>query len=76
MAWNAERFFQWRKWKDYGSGVAGDLFVHLFSGTHFITGFPWSDACDGDRSGCGSGRMGAMRMMFCWRCSITPKAST
>ncbi len=35
---NAEQFFQWRKWKAYGSGVAGDLFVHLFSGTHFITG--------------------------------------
>ncbi|MGD0630653.1 MAG: Gfo/Idh/MocA family oxidoreductase [Terracidiphilus sp.] len=35
---NAEHFFQWRKWKAYGSGVAGDLFVHLFSGTHFITG--------------------------------------
>jgi predicted dehydrogenase len=33
-----EQFFQWRKWKAYGSGVAGDLFVHLFSGTHFITG--------------------------------------
>ena len=33
---NAEHFFQWRKWKAFGSGVAGDLFVHLFSGTHFI----------------------------------------
>ncbi len=38
IPWNPERFFQWRKWHDYGSGVAGDLFVHLFSGTHFITG--------------------------------------
>ena len=38
VPFNAERFFQWRKWKAYGSGVAGDLFVHLFSGTHFITG--------------------------------------
>jgi predicted dehydrogenase len=38
ISFNAEQFFQWRKWKAYGSGVAGDLFVHLFSGTHFITG--------------------------------------
>ncbi|HEV2645051.1 MAG TPA: Gfo/Idh/MocA family oxidoreductase [Acidobacteriaceae bacterium] len=38
VPFSGERFFQWRKWKDYGSGVAGDLFVHLFSGTHFITG--------------------------------------
>jgi predicted dehydrogenase len=38
VPFNAEHFFQWRKWKAYGSGVAGDLFVHLFSGTHFITG--------------------------------------
>jgi predicted dehydrogenase len=38
ISFNAEHFFQWRKWKAYGTGVAGDLFVHLFSGTHFITG--------------------------------------
>jgi predicted dehydrogenase len=38
IPFNAEQFFQWRKWKAYGSGVAGDLFVHLFSGTHLITG--------------------------------------
>ena len=38
IPYNGEHFFQWRKWKAYGSGVAGDLFVHLFSGTHFITG--------------------------------------
>ena len=38
IPFNAEQFFQWRKWKAYGSGVAGDLFVHLFSGAHFITG--------------------------------------
>jgi predicted dehydrogenase len=37
IPFNGEHFFQWRKWKAYGSGVAGDLFVHLFSGTHFIT---------------------------------------
>ena len=38
IPFNAEQFFQWRKWKAYGTGVAGDLFVHLFSGTHFVTG--------------------------------------
>lgn len=32
------RFFRWRCYRDYGAGLAGDLFVHLLSGIHFITG--------------------------------------
>ena len=34
----AARFFRWRCFADYGEGLAGDLFVHLISGIHFITG--------------------------------------
>jgi len=37
-AFDANRFFRWRCFTDYGEGLAGDLFVHLISGIHFITG--------------------------------------
>ena len=37
MAFDAKKFFWWRAFKEVGTGVAGDLFIHLLSGTHLIT---------------------------------------
>src|SRR5213596_889462 len=31
-------FARWRCWKEYGTGVAGDLLVHLISGMQFMLG--------------------------------------
>jgi len=37
-AFDPYRFARWRCWKEYGTGVAGDLLVHLVSGMMFMLG--------------------------------------
>jgi predicted dehydrogenase len=38
IPFDAARFFRWRCFKDYGEGLAGDLFVHLLSGIQCVSG--------------------------------------
>lgn len=36
IPFDAQRFLAWRNWKDYGTTIAGDLFVHVISSVHYI----------------------------------------
>jgi predicted dehydrogenase len=36
LLYDPKRFFRWRCFRDYGTGVCGDLFVHLLSSLHYI----------------------------------------
>ena len=38
-AFDAKIFARWRCWKEYGTGLAGDLLVHLVSGMNFMLGW-------------------------------------
>jgi len=35
---NPTHWARWRCWIDYGTGVAGDLFVHMLTYIHYVTG--------------------------------------
>jgi predicted dehydrogenase len=38
IAFDAERFFRWRCWWEYGTGIAGDLMSHQWDGVNMILG--------------------------------------
>ena len=42
VPFNPLHFARWRCWKEYGTGVAGDLMVHLISGMLYTLG--WNEA--------------------------------
>lgn len=46
---DAARFFQFRNWWDYGTGIAGDEYVHLLSRVHYLMGiqYPVSAVANG-----------------------------
>jgi predicted dehydrogenase len=64
------RFFRWRNYRDYGTGMSGDLYVHLFSSLHFVTSSigPRQVISTADS---GTGRMAARCLMCSWACLIT-----
>ena len=39
IPFDQHRFARWRCWKEYGTGVGGDLMVHLISGMQYTLGW-------------------------------------
>jgi len=37
-AYDPKKLFWWRNYRDFGTGVSGDLYVHLVTGIHYVTG--------------------------------------
>jgi predicted dehydrogenase len=46
-AWDPDRFFRWRKYFSYGSGLVGDLFPHRLHPLMIAMGFASSTGLDG-----------------------------
>jgi predicted dehydrogenase len=46
---DAQRFFRFRNWWDYGTGIAGDEYVHLLSRVHYVLDvqYPLSAVAEG-----------------------------
>lgn len=38
IPYDEKKFFWWRNYREYGTGMAGDLYVHMLSALNFITG--------------------------------------
>jgi predicted dehydrogenase len=49
LPFDAPRFFHFRNWWDYGTGIAGDEYVHLLTRVHHVLGvrFPLSAVAQG-----------------------------
>ena len=55
VAFEPSRFLCWRLWLDYGTGIAGDLFVHVLSSLQYIMDSPGPERVytTGDKDGIG-----------------------